>query len=897
MRFENYKLIIETATSVCDAAAYMKSGGDSSVPEICKEALAAISSNISNESAALKSGLIPTLIEELSINLNDVTRKNIDTVIKLAEQLHQACITDLNYKIKVLIVAELGGKWDSLASVYEELTKREDCEIEVVIEPVYRAVKLPDGSIRSDVVLEDFLTPMGIKNIPYQQYDIAVSKPDITFYSQPYDSCTVPMFRTENLAKHSRLVYCPYFLATTISAVLSSAQDSFFRLPAQEYAWRIAGQSERMKKYYEIYASRHGENVIASGIPKLDYPLKLNKDNTPCPAEWIRKIKDRKVFLWNSHFSSANASANDKDGAFTFEKEFISIFKQLPNVALIWRPHPMTETVLKVYSPEGYKLYCELQKEARASDNIIIDQNATYDASFVWSDVLISSAYSSIVDQYAITGKPYAMAIISSEVDPYEKYYTVDGLFDFSKVTMFSTFDSVKRFVLDMCSGNDVTVEGRKYIKENFFDTADGNAGNRFVSALLEDFYAEEFPPTVDSETVKKVLVVGDAQNSKPCIETLKNNGVCYCVCDDYIDNIGIIDNCCHVSIKDVKNKSFDCAIITDKANSYIISRILTTRCGISSDKVIDFWKMYRASLPTMVCDRVMMNPKVQEYEGIILGISHTEVGILADKLQVPFCNLAVSSQDIYYQLKTLQYCVENYADKLKTLKYAIVDFYDYKYFNFDTSLSASAVKYISFGGYNLDAHNFARNENYPNSYEEYVNYFEKQRMKGITDRQVQIWNELFSNVHYYADYNGFCGNFDIYSRLREVTAADVEGYNYTGGSARKKFPDTIAENTKHIRTLFDILKSLNKDIKIYGIIIPKFIEAEVRQAESIAQFVGGFNKTVSELQSEYDNFALLDFNKISDISCEKAFYYDAAYLNYFGAKYITEQLNEIIFS
>ena len=59
--------------------------------------------------------------------------------------------------------------------------------------------------------------------------------------------------------------------------------------------------------------------------------------------------------------------------------------------------------------------------------------------------------------------------------------------------------------------------------------------------------------------------------------------------------------------------------------------------------------------------------------------------------------------------------------------------------------------------------------------------------------------------------------------------------------------------------------------------------------------FVKGFNSILEELHHAYD-FTMLDFNKISDISMHKAFYYDAAHLNYFGAKRLTEQLNEIIF-
>ena len=90
-----------------------------------------------------------------------------------------------------------------------------------------------------------------------------------------------------------------------------------------------------------------------------------------------------------------------------------------------------------------------------------------------------------------------------------------------------------------------------------------------------------------------------------------------------------------------------------------------------------------------------MLNPSHDSYDGVILGLSNVEVGVIPSQFKAAFCNLAVSSQDIYYNLKTLEYCYENYYEKLKNLKYAIVDLHDYNYFNFDTSLSNSAVKYL----------------------------------------------------------------------------------------------------------------------------------------------------------------------------------------------------------
>ncbi len=890
MRFEPYKLIVETATSICEAAAYIKSSKDISMFSICNETINALEDNIGNNKDSLKSNKISEIILKLSSKLKESSYDVIDEIILLADEFRSACINDIDYKIKVLIVAELGGKWDALASVYDALKKRDDCEVEVVIEPVYRAVRLPDGTVRNDVILEDFLTPMGIVNIPYNKYDISKSNPDITFYSQPYDGCTVPMFRTDNLARYSKLVYCPYFSADTLSKNLSSAQESFFKLPSQQYSWKIACQSELMKKYYKIFASRKGENLIVSGIPKWDYPMKLNKENTPCPQNWIKKLEERKVFLWNSHFSSLNVSANAKN-IFSYEKRMIDIFKGNKKAALIWRPHPMADTVLKVYSPEKYAAYQKLLKDAESCENIVVDKNSTYDAAFVWSDALISS-YSSLFTQYIMTGKPYVIASSSENIK--EEYYTSDGLFDFSKINLISDND-VAQCVEDICNGKDDYEENRKYIRENFLKLADGNCGKRFVEQLLDDFYSEAFPETAAPDKKVTMLVIGQGKDIKPCISSLKEHNVKYFVCKDYIENVNIGNEKNLIRISEIKNELFDFVIITDRKNKNIINHLLTTVYGIDNSKIIDFWKLYKASLPTMVCDRVMMNPKIQNYEGIILGISHTEVGIIAEQLKAPFCNLSVSSQDIYYQLKTLQYCIENYSEKIKKLKYAIIDFYDYKYFNYDTSLSVSAVNYISYGGYNLDAHNFERNKNFDKSYETYVNNFENNRMIGVSDVEIGIWNELFSDVHKYADYEGFGGNFDIFNRLKEVNQSDLDSYSYTGGSARKVFPETIEENKKHIRTLFDTLKSINPDIKIYAVIVPKYIEAEIRQAGPISKFVETFNAIVEDLHNEYD-FTFLDFNKISDISMNKAYYYDAAHLNYFGAKKLTEELNEIIF-
>ena len=37
--------------------------------------------------------------------------------------------------------------------------------------------------------------------------------------------------------------------------------------------------------------------------------------------------------------------------------------------------------------------------------------------------------------------------------------------------------------------------------------------------------------------------------------------------------------------------------------------------------------------MPTMVCDRILQNPNNDNLDGIILGISHAEIGIIKENL------------------------------------------------------------------------------------------------------------------------------------------------------------------------------------------------------------------------------------------------------------------------
>lgn len=889
MRVSEYKIINDMCSSIIDAINYIKNSGDFSMWKDCIETLSAILKFIesSSDKNSLKtiSGAVSELINEIALILDG--NGNTDKAMTYALNLSQKCKDDIKYKLRVLFVAELGGKWDAMSSVYEEFSKRDDCIVDVVIEPVFRVVKYEDGSTKNDIIYHDYLTPLGIKNIPYNNYSIEKIRPDITFFSQPYEGCTIPMFWPENMAKYTRVVYLPYYLCRDMKR---TPFESFFLLKTQQFSWRIVCQSETMKKYYEIYASRKGENAIVTGIPKWDYPLRLNKNNTPCPKKWKKKLKTRKVFLLNTHFTRIT----EGETPFANITNIIDIFIKKQNVALIWRPHPMAETVIKLYTPHLYPIYKQIIKEIESSENIVIDNYATYDNAFVWSDALISGG-SSIDVQYILMDKPCGNIMFKSKEEIYNVFYSIDKLWDYTKQTYMNSCKELEEFVDSICAGSDPTAEGRKFLREKFLNLADGNVGKRVVQKVIEDYFVENGLKAIKSEDNNCTLIIGSEADSIPCIKQLEESNKEYYICNDYIKNKDYTFEVKYISINDLKESNFANVIITDKKNESIIYELISNVYRVPKNKILRFWKMYKASLPVLHCDRVLMNPKTESYDGLIIGISHTEVGIIAEDLKKPFVNLALSSQDLFYQLKTLEYCIKKYPQKFSNLKYAIIDLYDYKYFNYDCSCSKSALKYLSYGGYNLDAHNFALNKNYNCTFDEAIEAILTARYNGLTNAEFDIWDNLFKNVYEFADYKGFEPNFVIKDRIKVVSDSEVETYVKPSGNIRNVFKKTIKDNVHYLELIFEKLRTINKNLKIYTIIIPKYIKTEIAIQERMSNFSLIFNEILDNLHEKYE-FTMLDFNKISDISLKKEFYFDAAHLNYFGAKWLTEKLNEIIF-
>lgn len=394
-----------------------------------------------------------------------------------------------------------------------------------------------------------------------------------------------------------------------------------------------------------------------------------------------------------------------------------------------------------------------------------------------------------------------------------------------------------------------------------------------------------------------KVIIYGLGKKSEFVKNKLKSNHEVI----GYTDNKSTIEKFNGVKfykLEELETINYDYIILSidNEKASGVIKKYLNKKYKIEESKIVDFYYLYNNGVSTQKVDRIMQDPNNKDgYDGIILGLSHSALGINPEYLKGNFCNLAVSSQDIYYSLKTLEYCIENYPDKIKNLKYVILDIFDYNYFNYDVSLTSDIINYFSWGGYNLDYHNYEKNRNFTLTVEEELSKKNCRLIKPLKKEDRNIRDELFKNIYE-----------DSKKMFRDFATKEQRSSNIEKGSmdyclpdnmpkyGSVRFDDTIKENKIHFVKMLDRIYEINKDIKIYTVLIPRYETMEEVHKIKYAHWKEEFEEFVFSLREKY-KFKYLDFKNCKEINSNHEYFQDVAHLNYDGATAFTTLLDKYI--
>lgn len=309
---------------------------------------------------------------------------------------------------------------------------------------------------------------------------------------------------------------------------------------------------------------------------------------------------------------------------------------------------------------------------------------------------------------------------------------------------------------------------------------------------------------------------------------------------------------------------------------------------------ILDYYKLRRMTTPSMVADAYMQTPNVSYYDGVIMGISHAEVGIIPERLKNgKFVNLAVSSQDIYYNYKNLEYCYYNYFNKLSRIHTVIFDMYDYSYFNYDVSITKRIIRYLSSGGFNRDKHNFDKNIDYPDySYQQMIEAVRNQLYEYEYKENIETWDMIFTKDLGKLYGEDYFQSYDQRYRFEVVRDEEVNSW-HIGRYTKEVFDDTLKENRLYFEKIFELLYKINPNLEIYLTLLPRYAGVWDKEEEMRTLWKDYFFGELDRLKEKY-SFCILDYSR-DDIARNKSYYYDCAHFNFLGAMKFTDMLNDAI--
>lgn len=355
------------------------------------------------------------------------------------------------------------------------------------------------------------------------------------------------------------------------------------------------------------------------------------------------------------------------------------------------------------------------------------------------------------------------------------------------------------------------------------------------------------------------------------------------------------------VDIKNFNSLSVDVAIwelcdyaiiaVDDKDSDIVYNELM--HLPQAEDKLLDFFMLARNQMPHMTADRVFQNPRHDEFETIILGLSHAELGIVPEKLPGSAASIAVGGQDIFYNFEVLKYCYEKYPQKLKKVKHIVFDMFDYTYFNYDTSLASNATIYfIKSGGITIP-HHYRESKNAPIDFDYLMDNLRLFYERDLTDKQYFIWNEIVEpGLVGHPEFKEWVTAPFISKRTLEYKPSNDVVTGFLNNSLiYKRHEDTIEENVNLFFELLDFVMDKNPNMNIKILILPQYIDAIRYKSPAMDEWKTEFYDLIEFAKSQYP-LEVLDY-KYCDISNNAKWFNDIDHLNYKGALVFSDILSE----
>lgn len=335
----------------------------------------------------------------------DTPEQDADSVVILTDSLQLVKKTfeaEFPDKREVVFLPYKASMWDSLESVWKAADADPECDAYVVPIPYYD--KNPDGTFR-EFHYEGDLYPDYVPITRYEEYNVAERHPDVIYIHNPYDDLNFvtsvdPQYYSDKLRECTdELVYIPYFVLSD-NEVTAESVKKFCLTKGVVNADKVIVQSEAVKQAYvqaleefngeeDLNGKKWREKILGLGSPKIEKIKNTTKDELMIPETWekiITKIDGnwKKVIFYNTSLATL---LDKKEQAIQKMRWVFDFFeKRKDEVALLWRPHPLTESTLFSMLPQLYQEYIELKQQYTREGWGIYDDSADLDRAIILCD-------------------------------------------------------------------------------------------------------------------------------------------------------------------------------------------------------------------------------------------------------------------------------------------------------------------------------------------------------------------------------------------------------------------------------------------------------------------------------------------------------------------------------
>lgn len=374
---------------------------------------------------------------------------------------------NMDRKIKVVFICQYPQAWNKQRLIYEKM--RCDDRFDAFI------ISVPDDINNvTNEVNEYYCELYGDCVINAVQktgwYDLKLINPDYVFFQRPYDQYLPKEYRSDTLAKYTKVCYVNYGYELSTASMKICLSKKFFRNVYYFFAENYLIQTFNAERFKYAHKKKYRKSVDL-GYPALEDFMQgeekyKSRDNYETVVLWTPRWTEEKR-LGGSNFMK-------------YKDKVVNYFRKKEECSLVFRPHPMTFAHMVSTGKMTQKDVENYLEQFDSNQNMKYDQTKDYTEVFWTSDILLTD-FSSIVVEYFITGKP--IVYCNTECNPDEFFEQV-----LSVLYIVNDWNEVENTLNMLLDGYDPLKQKRKEKIKELFNGGFNNISDRFLEEIYSDF-------------------------------------------------------------------------------------------------------------------------------------------------------------------------------------------------------------------------------------------------------------------------------------------------------------------------------------------------------------------------------------------------------------------------